>query len=149
VTGRDDGDATAGKPVCDYDDGAARTQLVDALAKDGTAVLAVLAGRELDPGLAQAGALLAAVRGQDLDFGQDGVFTVARRVAPDRVISTVDPQAAMTAGWGSVGGSLAGPGVVRSGVAESLAGAASRLVVRWGRVSRRCGFCCRHRRRRG
>jgi len=93
VTGRDDGDATAGKPVCDYDDGAARTQLVDALAKDGTAVLAVLAGRELDPGLAQAGALLAAVRGQDLDFGQDGVFTVARRVAPDRVISTVDPQA--------------------------------------------------------
>ena len=30
-----------------------------------------------------------------------------------------------------------------------LAGAAPRLVTRWGRVSRRCGFCCRHRRRQG
>ena len=31
--------------------------------------------------------------GQDLDEGSDGVFRIARRVAPDRVISTVDPQA--------------------------------------------------------
>ena len=80
-----------GKPVCDYDDRAARKQLVDALAKDGTAVLAVLEGRELDPAATQAGALLATVLGQDLDIGEDGVFTIARRVAKDRVISTVDP----------------------------------------------------------
>ena len=93
VIGRDDDYATAGKPVCDYDDRAARKQLVDALAKDGTAVLAVLDGRQLGPVLAQAGALLATVLGQDLDIGVDGVFTIARRVAPDRVISTVDPQA--------------------------------------------------------
>ena len=90
---RDDDYATAGKPVCDYDDVAARKLLIDALAKDGTAVLAVLEGRELGPVLAQAGALLATVLGQDLDIGADGVFTIARRVAKDRVISTVDPQA--------------------------------------------------------
>jgi len=94
VIRRDDDYATAGKPVCDYDDRAARKQLVDALAKDGTAVLAVLEGRELDPAATQAGALLATVLGQDdLDIGAGGVFTIARRVAPDRVISTVDPQA--------------------------------------------------------
>jgi len=36
---------------------------------------------------------LAAVVGQDLDEGEDGVFRIARRVAKDRIISTVDPQA--------------------------------------------------------
>ena len=90
---RDDDYAVAGKPVCDYDDAAARKVLVDALAKDGTAVLGVLDGRELGPVLGQAGALLATVLGQDLEIGVDGVFAIARRVAPDRVISTVDPQA--------------------------------------------------------
>src|SRR5665811_60804 len=48
---RDDDYAAAGKPVCDYDDAVARKVLVDALAKDGTAVLRVLDGRELDPAL--------------------------------------------------------------------------------------------------
>src|SRR5664280_3408602 len=33
------------------------------------------------------------IRDRDLDEGTDGVFTIARRVAKDRVISTVDPQA--------------------------------------------------------
>jgi hypothetical protein len=37
--------------------------------------------------------LLATVVGQDLDEGADGVFRIARRVAKDRVISTVDTQA--------------------------------------------------------
>ena len=37
--------------------------------------------------------LLAAVVGQDLDEGEDGVFRIARRVARDRIISTVDPDA--------------------------------------------------------
>ena len=31
--------------------------------------------------------------GQDLEPGEDGVFRIARRVAKDRVISTVDPDA--------------------------------------------------------
>jgi hypothetical protein len=69
---------------------AARKVLVDALAKDGTAVLGVLDGRELGLVLAQAGALLATVLGRDLEIGVDGVFTIVRRVAPDRVISTLD-----------------------------------------------------------
>src|SRR6266496_4358311 len=53
----------------------------------------VLDGRELGPPLAQAAALLATVTGQDLEQDAAGVFQIARRVAPDRVISTVDPQA--------------------------------------------------------
>ena len=49
--------------------------------------------RELDLLVAQAAALLASVVGQDLDQDADGVFRIARRVAKDRVISTVDPEA--------------------------------------------------------
>ncbi|MGB8852677.1 MAG: transposase [Pirellulales bacterium] len=90
---RQDDYTRAGKPVCDYDDGAARTALVDALAKDALAALGLLQGRELDERVSQAAALLATVVGQDLDEGVGGVFTIARRVAPDRVISTVDTQA--------------------------------------------------------
>jgi hypothetical protein len=91
---RDDDYAGAGKPACDYDDPAAREALVDALARDALALLAALDGRELDPAVAQAAELVATVVGQDLDQdGEDGVFRIARRVAKDRVISTVDPQA--------------------------------------------------------
>jgi hypothetical protein len=91
---RDDDYATAGKPVCDYDDRSAREELVDALARDAMACLAVLDGRELDESVTQAAQLLATVVGQDLDQdSHDGVFTIARRVAQDRVISTVDPEA--------------------------------------------------------
>ena len=42
--------------------------------------------------MAQAAALLATVLGQDLDRDEAGVFRIARRVAKDRVISTVDPE---------------------------------------------------------
>jgi hypothetical protein len=83
----------AGKPVCDWDDEAARSGLVDALARDGHALLAVLHGRELAEALEQAAALLATVLGQDLDEGADGIFRIARRVAKDRVISIVDSEA--------------------------------------------------------
>ena len=90
---RDDDYAAAGKPACDYDDAAAREELVDALAKDARALLAALDGRELDPVLGQAAKLLATVTGQDLEESAGGVFRIARKVAADRVISTVDPQA--------------------------------------------------------
>jgi len=94
---RDDDYATAGKPACDYDDRAAREELVDALARDAMTLLAALNGRELAASVAQAAELLATVVGQDLDQdtdqdGGDGVFRIARRVAQDRVISTVDPE---------------------------------------------------------
>ena len=78
--------------MCDYDDPDARAELVDALARDGMALLAVLDGRELTDAVAQAAALLATVLGQDLDRDEAGVFRIARRVAKDRVISTVDPE---------------------------------------------------------
>ena len=90
---RDDDYATSGKPLCDWEDRAAREALVDALARDANALLAALDGETLEVPLAEAAALLATLLGQDLDEGVDGVFRIARRVAPDRVISTVDPDA--------------------------------------------------------
>jgi len=93
VLKRDDDYDTAGKPDCDWEDLAAREALVDALARDAYAVLAQLDGEKLDADLQQAAALLATVVGQDLEVRADGVFAIARRVAPDRVISTVDPEA--------------------------------------------------------
>ena len=90
--GRDDDYARAGKPVCDYDDPAARGALVDALARDAMALLAALEGRELAETVSQGVQLLATLVGQDLETGPDGMFAIARRVAPDRVISTVDTQ---------------------------------------------------------
>ena len=83
--------AGAGKPQIDWDDRAAREQLIDSRARDGFAVLALLEGRELAEPVGQAAALLATVLGQDLETGEEGVFRIARRVARDRVISTVDP----------------------------------------------------------
>ena len=56
-------------------------------------MLACCDGRELAEAVEQAAALLATVLGQDLEAGDDGVFRIARRVAKDRVISTVDPDA--------------------------------------------------------
>lgn len=90
---RDDDYRTSGKPVADYADAEARATLVDALARDGEALLAALEGEPLPPPLAEAATLLATVVGQDLEDGPDGRIRIARRVAPDRVISTVDPDA--------------------------------------------------------
>ena len=93
VLRRDDDYAAAGKPAADYEDPAARAALVDALARDGGAVLDALDGESLTAPLGQAVTLLATVLGQDLEAGPDGRIRIARRVAPDRVISTVDPDA--------------------------------------------------------
>jgi hypothetical protein len=84
--------AAAGKPQIDWDDRDAREQLIDSRARDGFAVLARLEGRDLGDAVGQAAALLATVLGQDLEAGEDGVLRIARRVAKDRVISTVDPE---------------------------------------------------------
>lgn len=89
---RDDDYAGPGKPVCDFDDPAAREELVDALARDGLAVLQLVQGRVLDPVVRQAAELLATVIGQDLEADEAGMMRIVRRVAKDRVISTVDPQ---------------------------------------------------------
>jgi hypothetical protein len=93
VLQRDDDYATAGKPVCDWEDKAARETLVDALARDAYAVIALLDGRTLSPEVTEAAALVATVVGQDIEKTDDGRFRIAKRVAKDRVISTVDPEA--------------------------------------------------------
>ncbi len=93
VLRRDDDYTTAGKPSCDWTDDAARKELVDCLAGDGYACLAVLDGRELDDAVREASELLATVLGQDLEDDGTGRFRIARKVAKNRVISTVDPEA--------------------------------------------------------
>jgi IS5 family transposase len=94
VLERDDDYGSGGKPVCDWDDRAARETLVAELAADAYACLGVLDGRDLAEELGRIGELLATVVGQDLEQDDDtGRFGIARRVAPDRVISTVDRDA--------------------------------------------------------
>jgi hypothetical protein len=85
--------ASAAKPQIDWDDAEARDALIDSRARDAFACLAVLDGRELGPEVAEAAVLLATVTGQDLEETDDDSLRIARRVAKDRVISTVDPEA--------------------------------------------------------
>jgi hypothetical protein len=90
-----------GKPKIDWDDPAAKDALVSALVNDANAVVAVLEDRDLDERAASALALLALVAGQDVEpaegsDGTDGRWRIARKVAEDRVVSTVDPDARHT-----------------------------------------------------
>ena len=90
-----------GQPKIDWDDPQAKDGLVSALVNDANAVVAALAGADLDVDAASALALLALVAGQDVEpaegsDGRDGRWRIARKVAEDRVISTVDPQARHT-----------------------------------------------------
>jgi transposase len=96
-----------GKPDIAWDDQAAREELVSSLVNDALALLdrltdlaAVTAGLDetARDRAEQAVALLALVAGQDVEpvegsDGTDGRWRIARRTAPDRVISTVDPDA--------------------------------------------------------
>jgi hypothetical protein len=97
LTGQDY--TVTGKPPIAWDDPAARDELVTALVNDALALLAALdveaiQARGGKP--AEAVALLALVAGQDVEpaedsDGTDGRWRIARATAPDRVISTVDP----------------------------------------------------------
>jgi Transposase DDE domain/Transposase domain (DUF772) len=90
---RDDDYVAPGKPACDWTGRAAREALVDALVRDGYRVHYALRDQRLDPPVAEAAELLAAVTGQDIEETNDGRFRIFEGTAPDRVISTVDPQA--------------------------------------------------------
>src|SRR5690348_1554798 len=90
-----------GKPKIDWDDPAAKDALVSALVNDADALVAAYAGADLEEPAASAVALLALVAGQDVEpaegsDGTDGRWRIARKVAEDRVISTVDPDARHT-----------------------------------------------------
>ena len=89
----------AGKPDIAWDDPAARDELVSVLVNDALALLGAL--QEMDQEAwsepaRQAVALLGLVAGQDVEpvedsDGTDGRWRIARRTAPERMISTVDP----------------------------------------------------------
>jgi hypothetical protein len=82
-----------GKPECAWDDADAKQALVSGLVNDALAVLEAVTGLELGGEQAEAVALLALVAGQDVEAGErPGSWRIARRVAKDRAISTVDPQ---------------------------------------------------------
>ncbi|WP_299931292.1 IS1182 family transposase, partial [uncultured Nocardioides sp.] len=90
---------STGKPPIAWDDQAARDELVSALVGDALALLAALDVQQITKTggkPAEAVALLALVAGQDVEpaedsDGTDGRWRIARKTAPDRVISTVDP----------------------------------------------------------
>lgn len=82
----------SGKPVCAWDDPAAKDALVSGLVNDALAIIDALGGIELSDDQANAVGLLALVAGQDVEPGEgEGTWRIARQVAADRVISTVDP----------------------------------------------------------
>src|SRR5690242_7884953 len=96
---------SAGKPEIDWDEPGAKDALVSALVNDANALLEALAGIDeqiaADEVVAAALAMLALVAGQDVEpadgsDGTDGRWRIARRVAPDRVISQVDTEARHT-----------------------------------------------------
>jgi hypothetical protein len=90
---REDDYRAPGKPACDWTDRAAREALVDALVRDAYRAHDALGDQRLDPRVAEAAALLATVTGQDIEETTDGRFRILEGTAPDRVVSTVDPQA--------------------------------------------------------
>ena len=111
VTSAHDYDDPA-KPKIAWNDEQARRQLVDGLVRDALAVLAALGEQQPGTPAADAVGLLALVAGQDVELvtdpdgqrepdqpeggrGDPDVprWRIARRVAPDRVISVVDPEA--------------------------------------------------------
>jgi hypothetical protein len=90
---REDDYRAPGKPACDWTDRAAREALVDALVRDAYRAHFALRDERLDPRTAEAAVLLATVTGQDIEETPDGRFRIFDGTEPDRVISTVDPEA--------------------------------------------------------
>jgi hypothetical protein len=89
-----------GKPKIAWNDEEARAALVSALVNDALSLLGHLPGQQ-GGAAADAVGLLALVAGQDVEpaegsDGSDGRWRIARRTAPDRMVSVVDPDARHT-----------------------------------------------------
>jgi IS5 family transposase len=83
-----------GRPPCDWEDPADMERLVSELVDDANELVWAAEDLELNDEQAGAVALLALVAGQDVEPGDGpGRWRIAQRTVPDRVISTVDPQA--------------------------------------------------------
>lgn len=84
---------SAAKPVIAWDDPEAKAGLITALVSDALALVSALEGVSLNAEQADAVGLLALVAGQDVEPGDtEGTWRIAQRTAPDRVVSTVDPE---------------------------------------------------------
>ena len=82
------------KPIIAWDDPVAKERLVSALVGDAYTLTTATKGTELTSEQRDAVGLLALVAGQDVEPGEtEGTWRIAQKVAPDRVISTVDPEA--------------------------------------------------------
>ncbi|MCP3877291.1 MAG: transposase, partial [Sulfitobacter sp.] len=87
-----------GRPPCDWEDPADRDRLVSELVDDANELVWAAqdlteAGLVLSDKQGDAVALLALVAGQDVEPGdKPGQWRITRGTAPDRVISTVDPE---------------------------------------------------------
>jgi transposase len=83
--------AVLGKPVINWSDRAERDGIVSLLVHDALALLEAAEGSARTEQQADALGLLALVAAQDVEPGEEeGSWRIARRVAKDRVISTVD-----------------------------------------------------------
>ena len=126
-----------GKPKIDWDDPQARDALVSALVNDANRLVEIFTdpGLELPAAQAEAVALLALVAGQDVEpaegsDGTDGRWRIARRVAEDRVISTVDPQARHT---------RKSPEARRDGYRAHVTVEPDTTLITEGRLTKACG----------
>jgi IS5 family transposase len=82
------------KPVIAWDDPVAKAELVSALVNDASALIDGTGGEDLTTEQREAVGLLGLMAGQDVEPGEtEGTWRIAQNVAPDRVISTVDPEA--------------------------------------------------------
>ncbi len=83
-----------GRPPCDWADPADRDRLVSELVDDANELVWAAEDLDLTDVQADAVALSALVAGQDVEPGDGpGRWRIAQRTAPDRIISTVDPEA--------------------------------------------------------
>lgn len=93
------GKSFKGEAQIDWDDEAARKQLLATLAADANTLLALVKevlGNTTDPEkaqkLRQEASVLAALLLQDLETAPDGQVAIKNGVAPDRIIATTDPE---------------------------------------------------------
>jgi IS5 family transposase len=90
LTASDEG----GKPVIEWSDQSARAALVTGLVHDALAVLEATETTSVSHEADDAVGLLGLIAGQDVEPGeQEGTWRIAKKVAKDRVISTVDTEA--------------------------------------------------------
>ena len=83
-----------GKPVIDWSERTERDGVVSLLVNDAIDLLDAVGEVPLDRAAEDAVGMLALVAAQDVEPGEtEGTWRIARRVAKDRVISTVDPEA--------------------------------------------------------